>query len=61
MRLRETADSWIAADDIAWESNQMARSDIYAALQIPIEPCQPTVNALPAIRGASRRTGLFLP
>jgi hypothetical protein len=39
------ADSWIAADAIAWESNQLARSDIYAALQIPIEPCQPTVNA----------------
>jgi nuclease S1 len=39
------ADSWIPADDIAWESNQIARSDIYAALHIPIEPCQPTVNA----------------
>jgi nuclease S1 len=38
------ADSWIAADDIAWESNQLARSDIYAALQIPIEPCQPAAN-----------------
>ena len=38
------ADSWIAADDIAWESNQLARADIYAALQIPIEPCEPTVN-----------------
>ena len=38
------ADSWIAADDIAWESNQLARSDIYAALHIPIEPCQPTAN-----------------
>lgn len=37
-------DSWIAADDIAWESNQIARSDIYAALQIPVEPCQPTAN-----------------
>jgi hypothetical protein len=39
------ADSWIAADAIAWESNQLARSDIYGALQIPIEPCQPTINA----------------
>jgi hypothetical protein len=38
------ADSWIAADDIAWESNQLARADIYSALQIPIEPCQPTVD-----------------
>ena len=41
----ETTDSWIPADAIAWESNQVARSDIYAALHIPIEPCQPTVNA----------------
>jgi hypothetical protein len=41
----ETTDSWIPADSIAWESNQIARSDIYAALHIPIEPCQPTVNA----------------
>ena len=38
------ADSWIAADDIAWESNQLARSDIYGALQIRTEPCQPTLN-----------------
>ena len=37
-------DSWIPADDIAWESNQIARSDIYAALRIPIEPCQPTAD-----------------
>jgi len=28
-------------DDIAWESNQIARSDIYTALRIPIEPCEP--------------------
>jgi S1/P1 Nuclease len=42
-----TTDSWIPADDIAWESNQIARSDIYAALQIPIEPCQPTISACP--------------
>ena len=42
-----TADSWIPADAIAWESNQVARSDIYAALKIPIAPCQPTacINA----------------
>jgi hypothetical protein len=38
------ADSWIPADDIAWESNQIARSDIYAALHIPVEPCQPTAD-----------------
>ena len=41
----EMTDSWIPADDIAWESNQVARSDIYGALHIPIESCQPTVNA----------------
>ena len=36
-------DAWIPGhtDDIAWESNQIARSDIYATLQIPIEPCDP--------------------
>jgi S1/P1 Nuclease/Metal binding domain of Ada len=36
-------DAWIPGhtDDIAWESNQIARSDIYAALKIPIEPCDP--------------------
>ena len=28
-------------DDIAWESNQIARSDIYVALRIPVEPCDP--------------------
>jgi hypothetical protein len=39
------SDSWIAADDIAWESNQVARSDIYGALRIPLEPCQPTADA----------------
>jgi nuclease S1 len=39
-----STDSWIPADDIAWESNQLARSDIYGALGIPVEPCEPTVN-----------------
>jgi S1/P1 Nuclease/Metal binding domain of Ada len=36
-------DTWAPGhtDDIAWESNQIARSDIYAALQIPVEPCDP--------------------
>jgi hypothetical protein len=38
------ADSWTSADDIAWESNQVARTDIYGALHIPIEPCEPTAN-----------------
>jgi hypothetical protein len=33
---------WIPGhtDDIAWESNQIARTDIYAALHLPIEPCE---------------------
>ena len=47
----QAADSWIPADDIAWESNQIARSDIYAALHIPIEPANPP--SMPA----SIRTG----
>ena len=36
-------DVWVRGrtDDIAWESNQIARSDIYMALRIPIEPCEP--------------------
>jgi hypothetical protein len=36
-------DAWTPGhtDDIAWESNQVARSDIYAALNIPVEPCAP--------------------
>ena len=35
-------DAWIPGhtEDVAWESNQIARSDIYAALQIPVEPCE---------------------
>jgi hypothetical protein len=39
----EVRDAWIPGhtDDIAWESNQIARSDIYAALKIPVEPCDP--------------------
>jgi nuclease S1 len=39
----KTLDSWMPGhtDDVAWESNQIARSDIYAALQIPVEPCDP--------------------
>jgi hypothetical protein len=36
-------DAWIPGrtDDIAWESNQIARSEIYMALGIPVEPCEP--------------------
>jgi nuclease S1 len=39
----KATDAWISehTDDIAWESNQIARSDIYAALQIPVQPCEP--------------------
>jgi nuclease S1 len=40
----QASDSWIPADDIAWESHQLARTDVYDALKIPLEPCQPTVN-----------------
>jgi hypothetical protein len=34
-------DKWVPGDAeaIAWESNQIARTNIYAALRIPIEPC----------------------
>jgi nuclease S1 len=41
---RET-DSWIPADDIAWESNQIAHAEIYEPLRLPVEPCEPA-NAL---------------
>ena len=43
-------DVWIRGrtDDIAWESNQIARSEIYVALRIPIEPCE--ANSVPARR-----------
>jgi hypothetical protein len=36
-------DAWVPGrtDDVAWESNLVARSDIYAALHIPVEPCEP--------------------
>jgi hypothetical protein len=44
---QKDVDSWKPGetDDIAWESNQLARSQIYAALGIPIEPCQPNVDS----------------
>jgi hypothetical protein len=47
---RET-DSWIPADDIAWESKQLAHADIYTALQIPIEPCAPATDACSSVPG----------
>ena len=39
----KTTDAWIPGrtEDIAWESNQIARSEIYTALGIPVEPCEP--------------------
>jgi len=39
----KATDAWIPGrtEDIAWESNQIARSEIYAALGIPVEPCEP--------------------
>ena len=40
----QSADKWIPADDIAWESHQLARSDVYDALRIPLERCTPAVN-----------------
>lgn len=40
----QAADKWIPADEIAWESHQLARTDIYDALRIPLEPCQPAAN-----------------
>jgi hypothetical protein len=46
-------DVWRAGhtDDIAWESNQIARADIYAPLHIPVEPCDSHVlcNSRPRI------------
>ena len=44
---QKDADSWKpgGTDDIAWESNQLARSEVYKALGIPVEPCQPEVDS----------------
>jgi hypothetical protein len=41
---RKAAYSWKpgGTDDIAWETNQVARSEVYGALGIPIEPCDPS-------------------
>jgi hypothetical protein len=40
-RLLETR----GTSDIAWESTQLARRQIYQALGIPVEPCEPEVNS----------------
>ena len=39
-------DVWHAnsADDIAWESHQIARTEIYGPLHLPIEPCPSAVH-----------------
>lgn len=44
---QKDADLWNPGGtvDIAWESNQVARVQIYQALKIPIEPCEPEVNS----------------
>ena len=39
--------------DIAWESNQLARAQIYQALGIPVEPCEPEVNSWVCAPGGS--------
>jgi hypothetical protein len=43
---QKNADSWKLGQtgDIAWESNQVARTQIYQALRIPVEPCEPDNN-----------------
>src|SRR5208337_5331228 len=44
---QKDANSWKPGrtDDLAWESNQLARSEDYKALGIPLEPCQPEVDS----------------
>jgi hypothetical protein len=32
-------------DDIAWETNQVARTQVYSALGIPVEPCESDNNS----------------
>lgn len=40
----QPSDNWTSADEIAWESHQLAHSEVYDALRIPVEPCQPSAN-----------------
>src|SRR5215469_10114021 len=39
----KATDAWVPGrtEDIAWDSNRIARSEIYTALGIPVEPCEP--------------------
>jgi S1/P1 Nuclease len=50
---QKDADSWKqgAAGDVAWESNQLARTEIYQALRIPLESCYPEVNSCVDVPG----------
>jgi nuclease S1 len=55
------SDSWISADDIAWESVQLARAGIYTPLQIPVEPCEPAVDTCTnAPRGTFELSSAYL-
>ncbi len=52
---QKDAASWKpgGASDIAWESSQLARAQIYQALRIPVEPCEPEVNSCVRAPGGS--------
>jgi S1/P1 Nuclease len=51
---QKDADSWKpgGTSDIAWESNQVARAQVYQALRIPVEPCEPEANSCVHAPGA---------
>jgi hypothetical protein len=58
---QKDADSWQPSNigEIAWESNQVARAQVYQALGILVEPCEPEVKSCThAPKGWSRRTKL---
>ena len=59
---QKDADSWKpgGADDIAWESNQLARSGIYQALNIPVESCQPYIDSCAPRTRTNSRPGQHL-
>jgi hypothetical protein len=44
---QKDADSWKpgGTGDIAWETNQVARTQVYQALRIPVESCEPELNS----------------
>jgi hypothetical protein len=39
-----------SAADLAWHSQELARSQVYDALKIPLEPCQPKIHSCPSAR-----------